>query len=299
MSNYLIQGETLTNIANAIRTKTGKTDSIATENMATEISGIAEYPLYDGATEEINFNYEFNGNTYSVSSIGNVTADYITIPKTYNNLPITAIRANAFYNHSYVKGKVTIGSNITKIGSSCFRNTNITNLLILGKNVTMETHAFFHNKKLTNVTILGGQVGDYSFRESSILETVNLAEGVTYIGTSAFTQCVKISSMIIPDSVTTTGSEMFYGCYGLKTLKIGSGMTIIPQYMCAGCTGLQLIDFRSATSVPTLSNANAFSGIPTTCKIVVPDSLYNSWIVASNWTTYASKIVKASEYTEA
>lgn len=53
MSNYLIQGETLTNIANAIRTKTGKTDSIATENMATEISGIADYPLYQGAVADV------------------------------------------------------------------------------------------------------------------------------------------------------------------------------------------------------------------------------------------------------
>lgn len=41
MGNYLIQGETLTNIANAIRTKTGKTESIAAESMATEISGIS------------------------------------------------------------------------------------------------------------------------------------------------------------------------------------------------------------------------------------------------------------------
>ena len=52
MSNYLIQGETLTNIANAIRTKTGKTDSIATENMASEISGISSGLTINGIIEQ-------------------------------------------------------------------------------------------------------------------------------------------------------------------------------------------------------------------------------------------------------
>ena len=30
-------------------------------------------------------------------------------------------------------------------------------------------------------------------------------------------------------------------------------------------------------------------------KIIVPDELYDTWIVATNWSTYANKIVKASE----
>lgn len=67
MSNYLIQGETLTNIANAIRTKTGKTDSIPTENMATEISGIsAIIEVTELPTININTNavYSMNGKLY-------------------------------------------------------------------------------------------------------------------------------------------------------------------------------------------------------------------------------------------
>ena len=31
-------------------------------------------------------------------------------------------------------------------------------------------------------------------------------------------------------------------------------------------------------------------------KIVVPDDLYNTWIAATNWSTHASKIIKASEF---
>ena len=62
MAKYFIQDTTLTNIADAIRAKTGGTDSITPENMPTEIASIttgtatslkpAEYPDY--VRKEIN-----------------------------------------------------------------------------------------------------------------------------------------------------------------------------------------------------------------------------------------------------
>ncbi len=39
----------------------------------------------------------------------------------------------------------------------------------------------------------------------------------------------------------------------------------------------------------------AFDTIGGICKIVVPDSLYDSWITATNWSTYADYIYKVSE----
>ena len=50
MSDYLIQEETLTNIANAIREKTGNTDAILVSNFANEISNYT--PIIVG-TEKI------------------------------------------------------------------------------------------------------------------------------------------------------------------------------------------------------------------------------------------------------
>ena len=51
-------------------------------------------------------------------------------------------------------------------------------------------------------------------------------------------------------------------------------------------------------ALPTLASYSAFSNIPSDCKIVVPDELYNSWISATNWsnTNVAKYIVKASEF---
>lgn len=66
-----------------------------------------------------------------------------------------------------------------------------------------------------------------------------------------------------------------------------------------GCTQLELVDFSQATAVPSLPNAAVFQDTNDTFKVVVPDALYDQWIVATNWSTYASHIVKASEYTPA
>jgi hypothetical protein len=54
---------------------------------------------------------------------------------------------------------------------------------------------------------------------------------------------------------------------------------------------MKFYDFTSHTSVPTLANSNAFQGIPADCEIRVPAALYDEWIAATNWSTYASRIV--------
>ena len=58
-----------------------------------------------------------------------------------------------------------------------------------------------------------------------------------------------------------------------------------------GCSGMKYYDFSQWTSVPTLSNANTFTGIPGDCEIRVPASLVDTWKAATNWATYADHIV--------
>ena len=50
-----------------------------------------------------------------------------------------------------------------------------------------------------------------------------------------------------------------------------------------GCSALEEVDFTEATSVPTLSNINCFANTNETFRIVVPDSLYDDWIISGNW----------------
>lgn len=66
----------------------------------------------------------------------------------------------------------------------------------------------------------------------------------------------------------------------------------------SGCTSLEVVDFDGIQSIPPIET-NTFQNTNSTFQIVVPDALYDDWIVATNWSTYASQIVKASEYTPA
>jgi hypothetical protein len=101
---------------------------------------------------------------------------------------------------------------------------------------------------------------------------------------------------VIPDGVTSIGTYVFQNCCSLASVVIPDSVTSIGNYALSSCYGMAYFDFRQCTSVPTLGGTNVFNNIPSDCKIVVPDSLYDTWIAATNWSTHASKIIKASAF---
>ena len=151
---------------------------------------------------------------------------------------------------------------------------------------------------LQKVEIGGGitSIGTYAFYECSSLSSINIPEGVRSIKNNAFNYCSSLSSINIPESVTNIGNYTFQNCYSLSSINIPEGVTSIGNYTFQNCYGMAYYDFRASKSVPTLSGTNTFTNIPSDCNIVVPDSLYSSWTTATNWSTYKSKIVKASNF---
>ena len=65
-----------------------------------------------------------------------------------------------------------------------------------------------------------------------------------------------------------------------------------------GCASLELVDMTGSTGVPWL-DPNVFAYTNGTYKVVVPDSLYNTWIAATNWASIASHIMKQSDWNAA
>ena len=97
---------------------------------------------------------------------------------------------------------------------------------------------------------------------------------------------------------------MFDNCSALEDVVMGQltsvGSSDEWSYMFSHCTSLKKVDFSGTpNSVPRLNNTNAFNDTNSTFQIVVPDALYSQWIVANNWSQFASQIVKASEYVPA
>lgn len=185
----------------------------------------------------------------------------------------TNIRVSAFSDCASLTS-ITIPSSITIIGNNAFYNcSSLTSITIPSGVTSIGTYAFFSCYTLTNISIPSiTSIGDYAFYYCHLLTSITIPSGVTSIGMYAFGSCYSLTNITIPSSITSIGKGAFYYCYS------------ITKY-----------DFSQCTSVPSLSNTNAFSNINGICKIVVPDSLAGEWAAATNWSTYADYIYKASE----
>ena len=153
---------------------------------------------------------------------------------------------------------------------------NMLQAVEIGKNVaSIDSYAFYYCYSLASVVIPQGvtSIDKDTFSNNRSLASVVIPQGVTSIGSSAFNSCYSLANVVIPQGVTNIGNSAFYNCYGVA-----------------------YYDFTQYTSVPTLGGTSVFSGIVSDCKMVVPDGLYDSWIAATNWSNYASYIIKTSDY---
>ena len=117
-----------------------------------------------------------------------------------------------------------------------------------------------------------------------------------------FAGCTSLT--VAPELPATTMANtcyqyMFYNCTALKRIKMNASSGNWGTYMFGGCTSLELVDMTGSTGVPTLSTINNFSNTNDTYKIVVPDSLYDTWIVETNWASLAPHIMKQSDWNAA
>jgi hypothetical protein len=194
---------------------------------------------------------------------------------------------------------VEIGKNVPSISNGAFYNCHsLASVVIPDSVISIGSIVFSYCHSLASVVIPDSvtSIGNNVFSNCLSLASVVIPDSVTSIGDYVFQSCRSLASVVISDSVTSIGDYAFQSCYSLASVVIPDSVTSIGNYTFYDCSGMAFYDFRAAKSVPTLSNTNAFSSISSDCKIVVPDSLYDTWIAATNWSSHASKIVKASEF---
>lgn len=174
---------------------------------------------------------------------------------------------------------------------------SLTNIVISNSVTSIEASAFSSCSSLTNVVIPNGvtYIGTNAFYYCYSLKSLVIPNSVTSIEASTFSSCGSLTNVVISNGVTSIGGNAFSYCYSLKSLVIINGVTSIGSDAFYDCRSLMKYDFSQCTAVPTLSNTNALANINNIAKIIVPDSLYDEWIAASNWSTYADYIYKASE----
>lgn len=121
---------------------------------------------------------------------------------------------------------VTIGNNVTSIGSDAFYNTayyndksNWNNGVLYISNCLIDTNNNF--KSTTDYTIEDGTriIADSAFDGCTSLTSVTIPNSVTRIDNKAFYNCTSLTSVTIPNSVTSIGYSAFEDCKSLTSVN--------------------------------------------------------------------------------
>ena len=145
---------------------------------------------------------------------------------------------------------VTIGSNVTRIGSSAFEGchgltkVHITDIAawcaIEFNNSTANPLYYAHNLYLSG----------------KLITDLIIPNSVTSIGNYTFYNCSGLTSTTIPDSVISIGNYAFEGCSGLINVTIGNSVTRIGEHAFYNCVGITQINYN-AISVNNSSSSSA------------------------------------------
>lgn len=195
--------------------------------------------------------------------------------------------------------KVKLGSEVTEIRPYTFIYCSDITEVIIPDSVTGIGRSAFNGCRGLKYIILPNSVtniGYGSFMYSTSMEYIRISNNVTNIGQSAFTGCSNLRRVNLSKKLNKIESSAFSGCSSLAEVRFGDCISEIGANAFGKCGNVQCYDFSKCVSVPVLANIGVFEEIPSDCSIVVPDNLYDDWIVATNWSTYAGHILKASEY---
>ena len=186
----------------------------------------------------------------------------------------------------------------------------------------LDPYAFRSCRTLRTITLPTHlrSLGDTAFYQcygSGITEIV-IPSSTTSVYASCFRYCYNIKSIIVYGTIDSNSSYAFEYIYSLTNIEFLGSTTAMPQNILNGCSNLKYVkipntvtsigsqafgnmvnctyDFTEFTSIPTCAS-DSFVGITGLSKIVIPDSLYSSWIAETNWVNYANNIYRASEVT--
>lgn len=205
--------------------------------------------------------------------------------------------SNYTFSYSGVENLTILGTT-TEIGNYAFQGSRLKGTYIIKNGVTkIRDGAFANSTLLTGISIPNTVTDISAYALSGLYSVKNIAlpNSVTSLGANAFSGDYSLEEVTLPNAITQLSDGLFTNCTSLSIVSVPSTVTNVYANVFKGCTNLRKIDFSALNSVPTLSNTNAFTDTPSDLEIVVPDSLYSTWIAANIWSSLASRIVKASE----
>ena len=231
---------------------------------------------------------KYNGNTYSVTSIGNNAfrgcsrLTSVTIPISVKSIgnyafsgctnlltasipnAVTSIGSSAFDGCSRL-ATITATNSVTSIGSNAFNGTEWYNnlpdgLVYVGKILYRYKGEMPAN---TSINITDGTIGLAmgAFSDCKNLTSITIPNSVSSISSSSFYNCSGLISVNIPNSVASIGSSAFRYCSALISVTIPSSVSSIGNYAFQQCTSLTSMIFPEGLTSVGLSAFNSCSSL--------------------------------------
>ena len=120
--------------------------------------------------------------------------------------------------------------------------------------IALKSYAFDGCASVTDVSFPESinRINEYTFRNCTSLQNINLGSGITVIYNYSFIGCTALKTIDIPDSVTTISTGAFKGCTALENFTLGEGITSISGSNFDGCTALKT--FETGNALKSISN---------------------------------------------
>lgn len=227
------------------------------------------------------------------------------------------LAAYAFTNLSDLHA-VVIPPATTTLGAGCFNNTGITGLVIPNSVSAITTSTAAYSPRLryialpASVTSIGGNA---PFESCGSLRMLTVPDGATTISGSFLGRCAGLQRVSLPSTLTAVPGA-FSMCGALLRIDIPEGVTSVANYAFQSVGSMLEITLPStvtsigtgafsalrncrtitvkATTPPTLANSNAFSDMPSDCRIIVPQGTLSAYQTATNWSAHAARMEEAA-----
>ena len=210
------------------------------------------------------------------------------------NIPsgVTNLGAHCFYN-CYSLQFIAIPSGVTSLDYQCFRQCYFLQFIAIPNSVTsLGINCFYNCSSLQSITIPNGvtSLDIYCFGNCNSLQLLTIPNSVTSLGIQCFSNCNSLKSINIPNGVTSLGDYCFNQCFSLQSINIPNGVTSLGSGCFTQCYSLKKIYMKPLTP-PTLASTDVILN-NANLVIYVPRGTLSAYQSASNWSSYASKMVE-------
>lgn len=198
---------------------------------------------------------------------------------------------NAFLKCVALEAVTIPKSGITQIWSSAFKNCKRLKAAIIPSHMTKCVSLVFEQCDALVVNSI-----PFGFADCGYASFASQGAGRRIFPPNATvsgehnSNCQSMQVYVEPEGLTAIPNMYLYQCFSLREYTVQETVTSIGASAFYNCAGFAVLRFLPTTP-PTVANANAFTGIPTTCVVEVPAASLEAYKAATNYGSIAAQMV--------